>query len=629
MLIDEPSHSVGGRMGWSGQFLTIITAVAWIAMRGGAEVPHTFESIITGIDDPAGVAWIDDTNVVICDRSGDRMVIAHRSGSIVREFGHHGSAPGELIHPTDVVVLECGKIAVCDSGNDRIQLFWPDGTFIDIIALDWMLDPIGLGTDGTHLIVTDQALDRIAVLTQDGDVIRTIGRRGGDLMTFRGPRDADLDDQGRLIVADTDNHRLQILTAGGYILPAIGERGGPPGFFQSPSSVEAAGGRIYIADRFNHRVQVLDEKGEVIGEIGTHAVAPREAGGAVHYPVAIAISPSGEAIAISEPFERRVQIVDLAVETTPDRAVGRRSVQAHFSTTMTVVDDMLVIPEADSGAMAIFSLENEVPINISSIGDIGNGYGQFQRLDDVAAIPGTNRFVTVDGATDQLAQFKLSLPEGPPTYDPFIGSLVTIADPHVANARDDPFPPGTSIDVDNQGVVWMVDRRTATFMRSSTRGVTEIIPTSVELIDPRSIAVTDAGVAISDAGRRSVLLLANDGGLIKEISGIFEQPLGICILPNGGFAIADSGADQVVILNQECEVQRRIGTTGTGMGELWSPTDVAIDHKGRLIVLDHGNHRAQIFDLDGTWLVTFGKGRSYTPDRPQPPSRPVTTGETR
>jgi hypothetical protein len=36
---------------------------------------------------------------------------------------------------------------------------------------------------------------------------------------------------------------------------------------------------------------------------------------------------------------------------------------------------------------------------------------------------------------------------------------------------------------------------------------------------------------------------------------------------------------------------------------------LAIDSRNRLLVIDHGNHRAQMFTLDGQWLGTFGGGR--------------------
>ena len=45
------------------------------------------------------------------------------------------------------------------------------------------------------------------------------------------------------------------------------------------------------------------------------------------------------------------------------------------------------------------------------------------------------------------------------------------------------------------------------------------------------------------------------------------------------------------------------------------PGEVTQDALGRIVVLDHGNHRMQSFVPNGDWVLTFGLGRSMTPDR--------------
>ena len=81
-------------------------------------------------------------------------------------------------------------------------------------------------------------------------------------------------------------------------------------------------------------------------------------------------------------------------------------------------------------------------------------------------------------------------------------------------------------------------------------------------------------------------------------------------LPDGR-RVALTQLDQLVIGEDE----RRIvfGDLGTDHGQFWHPTEIVVDHNGRILVLDHGNHRMQFFDGDGAWLMTFGTGRAYTP----------------
>lgn len=51
---------------------------------------------------------------------------------------------------------------------------------------------------------------------------------------------------------------------------------------------------------------------------------------------------------------------------------------------------------------------------------------------------------------------------------------------------------------------------------------------------------------------------------------------------------------------------RAIGARGTGPGEFDQPTGVALDHAGRLYVVDFGNNRVQKFDVEGRFLLEFG-----------------------
>ena len=40
----------------------------------------------------------------------------------------------------------------------------------------------------------------------------------------------------------------------------------------------------------------------------------------------------------------------------------------------------------------------------------------------------------------------------------------------------------------------------------------------------------------------------------------------------------------------------KFGTKGSGMGELNRPTSTAVLSDGRIVVIDYGNHRVQVFE---------------------------------
>jgi tripartite motif-containing protein 71 len=52
------------------------------------------------------------------------------------------------------------------------------------------------------------------------------------------------------------------------------------------------------------------------------------------------------------------------------------------------------------------------------------------------------------------------------------------------------------------------------------------------------------------------------------------------------------------------------GSSGTGIGQFSTPSDLAVDANGHIYVADTGNSRIQIFDGNGNWLGSFGSSGS-------------------
>ena len=52
--------------------------------------------------------------------------------------------------------------------------------------------------------------------------------------------------------------------------------------------------------------------------------------------------------------------------------------------------------------------------------------------------------------------------------------------------------------------------------------------------------------------------------------------------------------------------QYKFGKKGGGDGELSSPSGLLVNKSGHLMVCDEGNHRIQVFELNGKFLGKFG-----------------------
>jgi DNA-binding beta-propeller fold protein YncE len=170
---------------------------------------------------PLAIAFGPDGKVFITD-VGDsekhRVLVFSATGAFLKEWGSTQAvtsadeAPGSFLFPNGIAVGGTGAdtlVYVADANNRRVQVFKPDGTFVQVI-----------NTSGT-------------------------------------PRGLALDAKGRLYVVDALSHRVDIYTSKGALLTTFGENGSAPGQFNFPNDVVIdAGGRILITDRENNQVQV-------------------------------------------------------------------------------------------------------------------------------------------------------------------------------------------------------------------------------------------------------------------------------------------------------------------------------------------------------------------------------------
>jgi len=90
---------------------------------------------------PAACRETPDGNILIADghwprptnaqQDGDRLVWFTRDGKFIKEFGRHGSKPGEFMGPHGLAFDSLGRLFVADRSNNRVQIFDKDMTFVD------------------------------------------------------------------------------------------------------------------------------------------------------------------------------------------------------------------------------------------------------------------------------------------------------------------------------------------------------------------------------------------------------------------------------------------------------------------------------------------------------------------
>ena len=163
---------------------------------------------------PMGVAYDSfDGTVYIVDSGNDRVQVFEPDGTFVRTIGGPGPAPEGLDDPRDVAVSG-SRVYITDGARDRVALFSIDGGY----GGEWtgIEGPWGITTslDGTQVFVVENRSSRVRAFRADGtpSIIGggVWGRFGDGPNDLNRPQGATVTDSGELVVANTGHQRLTV-----------------------------------------------------------------------------------------------------------------------------------------------------------------------------------------------------------------------------------------------------------------------------------------------------------------------------------------------------------------------------------------------------------------------------------
>jgi PKD repeat protein len=131
------------------------------------------------------------------------------------KWGSGGSGDGQFSDPSGVAVDSSGNVYVSDSGNNRIQKFSSNGSFLDKWGSGGSGDgqfatPYGVIIDPSgNLYAADKYNNRIQKFDSTGLFLTKWGSVGSGNGQFRYPLGVAIDSSSNVYVADSDNYRIQ------------------------------------------------------------------------------------------------------------------------------------------------------------------------------------------------------------------------------------------------------------------------------------------------------------------------------------------------------------------------------------------------------------------------------------
>ena len=254
------------------------------------------------LSDPKNVAVGSDGRLYVVEGKAARVTVFNPDGSIAATWGSPGNADGQFQEPWGVAVAPNGNVYVADTWNHRIQYFDPSGKFLgkwgtlgdakgsstDMPSVFWGPREVAVSSTG-DVYVTDTGNKRIQVFGPDGSFKRMFGGAGSGPGQFNEEVGLSIGPDGNLWVADTWNNRIQELSPQGDPLKSIPVESGwqSQAVTNKPYIAVDAEGRIYATFPDQGRVTVFSSDGQQLNDVALP-------GGTS--PVGVAVAPDGRLV---------------------------------------------------------------------------------------------------------------------------------------------------------------------------------------------------------------------------------------------------------------------------------------------------------------------------------------------
>ena len=185
---------------------------------------HKATDVITdGLSEPGGMA-IDRENrqLYVADIKLDQVLVYDADTlKLKRKMGttghnHELTTPGDFAKPSGLAVDSEGNLYVCDTLNDRIEIFDADGKFISAYGKNgdgpgYFGRPKGIAIDADgHIWVADGMQDRVQVFTKDWQICITFGGHGLLPGQFKGLVGITIDKNNRVFTSEIFPGRVQV-----------------------------------------------------------------------------------------------------------------------------------------------------------------------------------------------------------------------------------------------------------------------------------------------------------------------------------------------------------------------------------------------------------------------------------
>ncbi len=220
-------------------------------------------------------------NVYISDRDRNDIQVFSPSGEFLYKFGSSGTASGEFNVPYSISIDQKNDyLYVADRGNDRIQKFYTDGTFVEEFRApggksikafssteDLVVDP-----NSGFIYIADTGNNRVVKVDRNFEFVLEWGSEGTGPGQFRHPHGIGVDSHGNVYVNDLESPRIQKFDGNGNFIKQWGSAGTGDGQLSPPLEHLAVDpfDNVWMVDGAdNPRILKFDSNGTFLGSVGS------------------------------------------------------------------------------------------------------------------------------------------------------------------------------------------------------------------------------------------------------------------------------------------------------------------------------------------------------------------------
>lgn len=265
--------------------------------------------------EPSAIALDTFGNLYVADTGNDRIQKFDANGSYVSEVGTFGWDPGQFSQPAGVAVGQGGlEVCVADGRNNRIQIFSPHFRLLGVVGGRDVDGPIRMGTlggiavsDDGELYVSDTDADQVVQISDYSPVENQFGGYEYGADRLRRPLGLAVGQKNEVYVCDSENDRVAVFDRYGNFMKSLaeGSLSGPAGVCTGPEDV------LFVADTGHHRIVVLDLRtGEVALLIGGPDAGGRT--GAFRAPADVAFG-AGRFLFVLDGGNHRIQKLEMLI----------------------------------------------------------------------------------------------------------------------------------------------------------------------------------------------------------------------------------------------------------------------------------------------------------------------------